>query len=138
MRTLLNRHGIVTLDKREEKEMGYENRLYVVDYKENMNWAEIIAVFNLCKTGYRSTYELFNNAKEVPENFTMFRFDSDEKIEEDCYGRRLTFSSVEDTVKALKDDEEYDHYRRFPPVIAFLESISKEKYQNLIVVNYGY
>ena len=119
--------------------MGYENRLYVVDYHERTDWAEVIAVFNLCKTGYRKTYELFREkAEKIPEGFKMYKIDSDDVLEEDSYGERLTFASIDDTLAAIKDDEEYEHYRRFTPVIAFLESIKNENYQNLIVVNCGY
>ena len=120
--------------------MGYENRLYVVDYhKDISNWAEVIAVFNLSKTGYNNLYNLFKEALVVPDEFTMYDMDGDNRIKEDRYGRKLTYASIDDTIKAIKEDEEeYGHYRRYTPVVAFLESIKNEHYENLIVVNYGY
>ena len=120
--------------------MGYENRLYVVDYHKNVsNWAEVIAMFNLSTTGYNNLYSLFKEAPTVPDEFTMYDTDGNTAIKKDGYGRKLTYASIDDTIKAIKEDEEeYGHYRRYTPVVAFLESIKNENYENLIVVNYGY
>ena len=122
--------------------MGYESRLFVVKkyealYDEEMRWAEIISMFNMCKCP--TTYKL----KDSNET-DCFIYYNDERVVEDKYGDRLTEEKIEVVIELLeKDIANGEDYRRLFPLLASLKSFKEQQDMgiwdsNLVVLHYGY
>lgn len=120
--------------------MGYESRLYIVDKKSTGNgkgkrWAEIIAVFNMCKC----PLDVFHSYTDC----YIYADDGNTQIEEDKYGEPLREASIEEVVKAFeKIIEQGSEYRRLFPTLAalstFEEQVNTGVWNNLVVLHYGY
>lgn len=128
--------------------MGYESRFFVVqknDWKgydeetKDLFYAEILASFDLCKLGS----EFWNKMPKMKEtDCYIYDLDGDTHILEDRYGEKLKEVSVDDLIPILEEEENKEHYRRFPYFIAMLKSIKEEidrkEWDNVVVLHYGY
>lgn len=126
--------------------MAYESRIYVVDVhrekdKDNPNYgkvyyAERIAAFNLGCMGYTNGWrELF---AEIID-YELYEENSDNKINTDKYGARLTSADFEKVIKWLEQwCESGKHYRRIAPVLAMLKGFDRSEWDDLQIIHYGY
>ena len=118
--------------------MGYESRLYVVDKKslmgtETKRWAEVVAVFNMCKFG------AFNGVFQKETDCFVYADDGNTKITEDKYGDVLTEASIKEVIKYLEGyKENQEHYRRVEPLLGLLKSFNPSEWEELVVLHYGY
>ena len=122
--------------------MGYESKLYVVRKFDNIlneekGWAQVIAMFDMCKF-----YELSNAMRTRPKtDCFIYADDEDTKILEDKYGEELTEASPQYVIDILESflEENKDYWRVFT-LLAFLKSLVKIVGQdkNIVVLHYGY
>jgi len=119
--------------------MGYESRLYVVNKRgyvsgeTNKQWAEVIAVFNMCKFG------AFNDIFLKETDCYLYADDGNTEITKDRYGDSLKEASIEDVIAYL---ENYvvtkEHYRRVEPILRLLKGFDSSEWDDLVVLHYGY
>ena len=120
--------------------MGYESRIYIVhktsitDDNINKRWAEVIAMFNMCKmpsiAGFMRVTDCY-----------IYGSDGNTKLLEDTYGDPLTEASVVDVIAVLeKDIANGEDYRRIFPLLATLKALEEHnhQWQDLAVLHYGY
>lgn len=119
--------------------MGYESRLYVVRKsgifdKQNMEWGEVVAVFNLSKGSASIDLRTF------PETDVYFYDDSgNEKVIEDRYGDRLYEIPLDDAIRVLEDAAKKEIWnRRYNPCVQMLKAFRDGEHDNLVVLHYGY
>jgi len=126
--------------KKKENDMGYESRFYVVEKTDTKShdtektFAEIIAVFNLCKIGESLYLKLIKDAPNT-DSF-VYADDGNTKIFEDDHGDPLKEMTVQEVITAI--EELNSDYRRFAPFIAFLKALDPEKWRDLAILHYGY
>lgn len=118
--------------------MGYESRLYVVE-KRDMNidgkkFGELIAAFNLCCIG--DAVSEFRKYAET--NIRFLGMDNHRWIEKDEYRNGLNEVPLDDAINILDRAEKENDYRRFLPCLSFLRSIDKNRWDELVVLHYGY
>lgn len=120
--------------------MGYESKLFVVeklqksvDFDKKKHYAPLIAIFDMCNIASASCQM---RAYPITELTTSF---GDKSVVKDKYGKELTEIPLEDTIKILEDaQKEYSTYRRLAPVIAYLKTIDKSQFEDVVVLHYGY
>lgn len=124
--------------------MGYESKLYVVE-KSSMigacgkRWAEVIAVFDICKC-----YAVSDVLRGKPQtDCYIFADDGDTEITEDMYGEPLTESEIADVIKIIEEAQTHEgckNYRRLPYVLAALKSFEehKDQWRDVVVLHYGH
>lgn len=122
--------------------MGYESRLYVVNKRgslmaEGKQWAEVIAVFNMCKFG------AFNGVFQKETDCYIYADDGNTEILKDKYGDPLTEASIEDVIKYLEEYKDTkEHYRRVEPLLGMLlgllNSFDASEWDDLKILHYGY
>ncbi len=117
--------------------MGYESRIYVVEKSKELRYAEVIAMFNLCKMGG------FCNIFNEKIDYRVFLENKDAPDTEDSYGDALK----ETTIEAVIDYIEYEIkeekrngsvYRRLEPVLSLLKGFDKKRWDELSVIHWGY
>lgn len=112
--------------------MGYESRLYVVR-KSCGDWAEVIAMINLCKV-----YKASDKMRRYPET-NCFIYVGNEAVTEDAYGERLKEIPLDDAISIIKEawrtDEDYDRYFI---ALELLTAFKNSDYKNVVVLHYGY
>lgn len=136
--------------------MGYESKIYIVErvewknvFGEKIVTGMIVATFDLCNVGYnnRKFFNAFRN--EIDYGLYLPGIDDygNEALicqRKDCYGDWMKSADISEVIDALKEAEQREHYRRFPPVIAMLEAFRDELADwnsggcTLQVVHYGY
>lgn len=137
--------------------MGYESKILLVNRHEIKTRfdgtplerpiinAEVVAEYDLCKMGWQAQEFYAAFRREI--DYTLFLpgvdANGDERImekDEDMYGDHLKSADIGELLAALKVCEERDHYRRIPPLIAMLETLSnmREEWPVLEAVHYGY
>lgn len=121
--------------------MGYESRLYVVEKsrcskelidKKEMNWGEVVAVFNLCVVPDVS----YRMRDYKPTD--CFIYDNNEKLLEDKYGESLKEIPLADAIQILEEAAKEEGYRRWNPCIQMLKGFNSNEWNNLVVLHYGY
>ena len=133
--------------------MGYEVKVLIgtVSRFDNQTptWFSTVATYDLCKVDLFEMTEGINcsGAKLLARNELMeapipiyyYADDGNTKIFEDCYDKKLVAFESEILLEELKRQAKTNDYRRFPPLIAMLESLlavwGKEK---LYVVLFGH
>lgn len=119
--------------------MGYESRIYIVDKhpplaSEGKGWGEVIAIFYMCVMGYDFT-KLFQKETDC----YIYDTDSDTKINEDCYGSPLKEASLLKVKEFLeKEIKRGNDYRRIPILLNTLNAINPERWENVVLLHYGY
>lgn len=119
--------------------MGYESRVYVVESFEfipcietcGKKWCDKLATFNLCSCGY-DFVEIFQDESE----FYVCPDNSDAIILEDKYNKPLMQAPVQDVIDAIRNSEQLMDYNRTKSLLAYLESLEKDK--DYYVLHYGY
>lgn len=125
---------------REEKDMGYESRLYVVNRRE-LKWdgkllgiyRDMIAKFDMSCVGWNPEH-IFT----TPIDFPIEYDENDEEVYDDMYGKRCGMTSVSAVISAIEALEEREHYRRFKPLLGFLKALDESEWDDLRVVHFGY
>ena len=130
--------------------MGYESRIYVgLRYHHegtDKDFATKVATFYLSKMGFDFPH-IFNK----PIDFEMYIDDSDDVINEDCYGCVCKYTDIDTVLKYLEDEiANGNDYRRLLMFHAFVKNlkdnisvweIRKDNMQStheLVFVHYGY
>ena len=119
--------------------MGYESKIYIVRKTEiknekGMQWGQILAVFDMCKC-----YPLSDMLRNKPRTNCFIYADNGHEIKKDCYGCPLTEATVDDTVQLLKRIvAKGDFFWRYRPLLGALEPIAEAKYDDIVVLHYGY
>ncbi len=113
--------------------MGYESRLYVVN-KMDENYGDVIAAFNMGSLG--NEVSRFKEFKET--NLRFLGVDNHRFITVDDYGKKLNEIQINDAISIINDAREECYYRRYLPCLAFLLSIDKRDWNEVVVLHYGY
>lgn len=120
--------------------MGYESRVYVVEYHATTNFAECICAVNLSKMGNESTfYDLFT--AKIPEDLDFFRCDGgDAPVCKDSYDEDLKWADLETVHTWAKAEMEKSDYRRIPILYHSLDGFiqNRSSWGDLKVIFYGY
>ena len=120
----------------------YESRIYLMEKSDITIDGKIvdtiyneIACFNLASCGWE-----FRNLFKTEFACCLYNLvsDEDEIISEDKYGDKLRYAKASDVLDWLKGSENQQHYRRFAPLIAYLEALQPGEWKSLIIVHYGY
>ena len=121
--------------------MGYEHRLYVVQktrikdaYTGGMTLGDKWAVFNMGKVP--ELIEKISTYK--PTNTYFYSDDGYTKVIEDCYSDPLTEIPLDDMIEILRDILHDDIYRRYRPMLSYLETLHAGKWANIAILHYGY
>lgn len=122
--------------------MGYESKLYIVEKsnvkgnvnKKGLRWADVIAMFDLCKT--YAVSDKMRRAKDT--DCFIYADDGNTEIVTDCYGGTLKEMSIEETIQILEEAAGCENYRRYAPCIALLKGFDKSQWRNIVVLHYGY
>lgn len=120
--------------------MGYENKLIIVDVYDSVkndsgkNWAEVIALLNMCKAGLPVS-KFFR-----PSNcYIYFDGDGDNDVTADMYGEQLTECiDVPGFLEWLCKEYESDKYRRYAVAIELIKASYAQKWHDLRILHYGY
>lgn len=123
--------------------MGYESRLFVVRkngrcFDDEYEWAENIAMFNMCCIGG----VLLSRICENPVTNCHFSNGFGGTVSKDGYGTPLREIPLHKMVEILEEVTADSDYRRFAPLLAMLkvfDADNKSKWNNeLVVLHYGY
>ena len=120
--------------------MGYESRFYIVRKSTAQSnntpvWAEVIAMFDMCKAPQLSEPA----RKYPPTNCYIYSDDDNTKITEDKYGKPLTEIPIADMIEIVERAVSEDSfYRRYTPFLNLLKSFDLKYWGNLVVLHYGY
>lgn len=119
--------------------MGYESRLYVVektgfnDY-EGKTYAEVIAMFDLCKV-----YDVSDKMRRYKDTDVYFYGDNNARILADCYGSPLKEIPLKDAIRIIEEAIKLDRgYRRYEPCLNLLKGFNEGDWGDLVVLHYGY
>ena len=122
--------------------MGYESKIYIVQKndlrdEDGMKYAQIIAMFNMCKIGNMSS------VFEEETDCYIYADDGNTKILEDKYGDPLTEATVEDVIYVLEEAiDSGENYRRIFPLLSTLRTIYEQQkdgiWKNIVLLHYGY
>lgn len=120
--------------------MGYESRIYIVEYHATTNFAECICAVNLSKMGYDSTfYDLFT--AKIPKDLDFFRCDGgDVPVHKDNYDEDLKWADLNAVHTWAKAEMEKSDYRRIPILYHSLDGFMQNRFSwgDLKVIFYGY
>lgn len=122
--------------------MGYESKCYVVnkthlrDIDDKRFWAEVIAMFDLCKVNDIS--EQIRNKYPTTDVYILAD-DGNTKIIEDAYGEPLIEIPIKDLISILEEHiDKNPHYRRYNPFLCMLKGFNPDEWNDLVVLHYGY
>jgi len=132
--------------------VGYEVKV-IIGYHSGSEdemgrkWFNPIATYDLCKVSLNcSGIKDSPGHKLLDRNDTIkiqpiyyYGDDGNTRIEEDRYGADLVAFDPEILLKELKEQAAMSDYRRFPPLIAMLESLLQQSWsEGLTVVLFGH
>ena len=130
-------------NRRKERKMGYESRIYIVEktsvgqFGGGMRWGRVLAHFDLGKV-----YVLSAKLKHAPNtDCYIYSDDGDTRFVEDRYGNPLTEVSITDAIEALETAlAQGEDSREIPPLIAALKVFNdhRERFRELAVLHFGY
>jgi len=118
--------------------MGYDSRIYIVDKKDKMvkeekRYAEVVAVFNMCK------FNAFGGIFKTETDCYIYADDGNTQIMEDRYGETLKETSISEVIAYLEEYQEcQEYYRRVAPLLGLLKSFNLTEWKDLVVLHYGY
>jgi len=132
--------------------MGYESRLFIVNRKSIKKknkppyiYGSKIAEFDLCKMGYdRINGKMFSEIFNIDLDFEIFSDDccpdcgAEINLSIDRYGEKCKGAKIETVIGWLEAFEQRDHYRRIPPILAYLKALQPDEWAELLVIHYGY
>lgn len=117
----------------------YESRIYIYNRIEHEGrlapwiYGEEIARFEMCGMPQGFT-DIFTEKKD----FNIYADDGNTEITEDKYGAPLRACSVKKLEAWLAGKIKTDDYRRLKPLLAFLQALNPDEWDELIAVHYGY
>lgn len=115
--------------------MGYESRIYVVDYHKRTNWGEVICMMNMCVMDPNKGFaDLFKDGVD----YDVFLQNGDYPTVEDNYGDPITDTSIQSVIDWLENNVKENDYRRLSPCLAMLKGFEPQQWDDLRVVHYGY
>lgn len=82
----------------------------------------------------RGFTDIFTEEKD----FSIYADDGNTEINEDEYGAPLRICGVEKLTAWLAEEIKTDDYRRLKPLLAFLQALNPDEWDELIAVHYGY
>lgn len=130
--------------------MGYEVKIIIGNASkdqdpEDGHYFSTIATFDLCKIDLKTSSYMKDHANSIlmengviKKGIPIYLYEGDNKITEDSYGDRLYAIPPDVLLEELKEKRARDSYRRLPPAIALIESISEFWGEEFQVVLYGY
>ena len=126
--------------------MGYESRFYIVEKSSlpidegiGMRYAEVIAVYNMCKVP-----QISDVVRRYPKTDVYIYDGENERIIDDRYGRPLTEIPIPNLITIIEDVMETERgmgqniYRRYLPFLNMLKSFDVNEWSDLVVLHYGY
>lgn len=113
----------------------YESRIYIYNREkyEKITFGSEIARFDMCVMPPDFT-DIFTEEKD----FNIYADDGNTEITEDKYGAPLRACSVKKLKAWLAEDMKTNDYRRLKPLLAFLQALNPDEWDELIAVHYGY
>jgi len=128
--------------------MGYEVNVIIgkadVDGNEKESYFHTIAMYDLSKvdlsvlqTSIKGKGAKFLSRTDIIERTKVYWYEGDNKITEDKYGEGLIAFDPNLLLETLIEKRKTDGYRRYPPLIALLESMLKEFTDGFQVVLFG-
>jgi len=89
--------------------MGYDSRIYIVEKKDKLGkeekrYAEVVAVFNMCK------FNAFSGIFKKETDCYIFTDDGNTQIMEDRYGETLKETSLLEVIAYLEEYQEFQEY----------------------------
>lgn len=122
--------------------MGYESKLIIVEkWQSDMSsLGETIAELDLA--GMPNTFFPINKTFEYEVEKPVYvgrGFNGSEEVIEDCYGKKLRYTTVGKLLKVLYACEAEEHYRRTEMAINILKTFENTNnyWDNVVVVHYG-
>ncbi|MGI9569982.1 MAG: hypothetical protein ACR2PH_09670 [Desulfobulbia bacterium] len=110
--------------------------------RDNMIWAQVIGMVDLCKLGYNgSLTDVLGRSSTGYKGYIPYIFGSDgnSMIFEDCYGEGLGVHDPKEVAQAAtKMYEEEEQYRRLAPFIGMVVGALQHDWKNLKILSYGY
>ena len=118
--------------------MSYESKflianLYECDWqKSGLLSADVIAEIKMSNIGH-----FFEQYFTEPASCTLLV--NGRELTEDYYGKPFhKCTDLQGFIAALKAEENKDHYRRYSLLIAMLENINFDEWNNLAIIHFGY
>lgn len=134
--------------------MGYEVKViigtpaaFAFDSDNGKKYFSIIAEYDLCVVNLAKLNEwLEKNSTKILAEFGIAELipifyspiGSDGKVDKDAYDKELVAFKVEHLLLELRNQMLTSDYRRYPPLIALLESMRENWGEQLYVVLYGH
>lgn len=127
--------------------MGYESRIYFCreyDSPEPIHHSSILAMIDMSKIGYSSTFDRFLRCFDTETEFSIYILGCDKDGNEvmvdeieDMYGARIKYASdTEKLYRIATQMAEENKYRQFDLLKAMIE-IAKES-PDIKIVHYGH
>ena len=113
----------------------YENRIYIYNREkhEKITFGSEIARFDMSVMPPDFT-DIFTEEKD----FNIYADDGNTEITEDKYGAPLRACSVKKLEAWLAEDMKTNDYRRLKPLLAFLQALNPDEWDELVAVHFGY
>lgn len=122
--------------------MGYESKLYVIKKGSVKGSSGKIYGMHVAAFEMGCVYEMVGMIKKYPHTDTFFfADDGNTEVTSDAYGEPLTEIPVKDManiIRGLSEHDVYNVYRRYKPVLAFLDAIDESEWHNIVVLHYGH
>lgn len=127
--------------------MGYEVKILIGTVsslpEEEQAYFSEIARFDLCKVNLNCKALKGAGARLLERNdiistHKIYTYNGDAKITEDLYGDELIAFDPEILLGELQDQMNVSSYRRFPPLVALLESLLATFGEKFYVVMFGH
>ena len=119
--------------------MGYESKLYVIEKGSVKGLSGKIYGMHVAAFEMGCVYEMVEKIKKYPHTDTFFfADDGNTEVTSDAYGEPLTEIPVKDMANIIRELSEHDVYRRYKPVLAFLDAIDESEWNNIVVLHYGH
>lgn len=121
--------------------MGYESRIFVVDYVEETNFGYPICMMNL---SYMGRLNCVKNIGYFEDLFThevdyMCYIDSSEHpTKTDKYGDKIKDAPINIVIDWLEMASSEEYYRRVASCLAMLKGFNLSEWNDLRVIHYGY
>ena len=119
--------------------MGYERKLYVIEKGITKGLCGKIYGMHVAAFEMGRVDEMVEMIKKYPyTNTFFFADDGNTEVTSDAYGEPLTEIPVKDMANIIRELSKQDVYRRYKPVLAFLDTIDESEWHNIVVLHYGH
>lgn len=131
--------------------MGYETRVIIGQKSKSIqegeaHWFKLISVYDLCKVDLGDLVKTVQGKgasllarSSLIERAKIFYYDDwGNKVFKDAYGAELIAFDPQLLLETLIQKRSSDAYRRYPPLIALLESMIQEFRGDFQVVLFGH